>query len=174
MFCLLFYYTTSPKSKRNLMHEGTVGSGVPAYNQLDSAFDGEPQFHFINVFILLRFHIFLNRKKLTTCFGSGCDSTHEHFPIHYFSFDQLCLSSPNLCLTDECVSIMNVGECRNLCMWQSSKWRRKTVGRVPGYSFYCSALGICLIVPNKLKQNGQADTIRYILICISMTFPMPE
>lgn len=86
----------------------------------------------------------------------------------------LSILCSNLCLTDECVSITNIWECRNLCMWQSSKWRRKTVGRVPGYSFYCSALGICLIVPNKLQQNGQADTIRYILICISMTFPMPE
>lgn len=33
------------------MHEGTVGSGVPAYSLLDSAFDVEPRFHFINVFV---------------------------------------------------------------------------------------------------------------------------
>lgn len=33
------------------MHEDTVGSGVPAYRQFDSAFDIEPQFNFINVFV---------------------------------------------------------------------------------------------------------------------------
>jgi len=59
-----------------------------------------------------------------------------------------------------CVAVLQVKE-------------ENSAGIAPGYSFYCSALGICFIVPNKLKQNGQADTIRYILICISMTFPRP-
>lgn len=72
-----------------------MSSGVSACSQFDSAFDVEPQFPFIGVFVYFAEISWLFKQKPTTCFGSGCDRTHEHFLVHYFSFDQLCLSSPS-------------------------------------------------------------------------------
>lgn len=105
----------------------TMGSWFHAYSHFGSAFDAEPQDHLFQCACFAGVSL-LFEQKLVKAHSNGHSSSQEHFRIHYFSFDQPYLCSPsNLCLTDECISVMNIWEYHNLCVWQFSKWKRKTL-----------------------------------------------